>query len=416
MTPPNDVPMDPLAEKAVAFATAAVAAATDGRHLVDLREQHEEWTEFRRLRNVHFNAWTWVSQVSIAIARTGGVVGWVVEKRRANGSAQSLDDEAIERQARGLVREVRTDTLSGVQRVPLEGGGSYAIATFAGGWVAINHANGSLIGYMPTVSGDGQPLRLDDARVAEAVEAAWWQLDKDLSWSVDADALEQLRSSMHFTVTEARLHDQGILVCSLGLWTFHSTLDVALDTETAAIVRWHHEALSEPGSDAAVDEPAAIRSAQEHLSPRPGLSGPTVDWQKAGESGRHAHVYWWHTEDQVNIEGDYTAVMVNGASGQVFSVSDKWRHVDLPRMRSRSTVSADQAQTIADEAMGAALAGHQPGEMAGLNVIQLTTTEDAEKPVDRLVWRTRYESLDGASLVEISVDCETGRVVRTTGY
>ena len=415
MTSGTDVPMDALAEKAVAFATAAVAAATDGRNLVELREQHDEWTEFRSLRSLHFVAWTWVTPVSIAISRTGGVIGWVVEKRRAAGSAQSLDDEAIERLARGLVREVRTDTLIGVQRVPLEGGGSYAIATFAGGWVAINHANGSLIGYMPTVSGDGEPLSLDDARVVEAVETAWWQLDKDLSGSIDSDGLDQLRSSMHFIVTEARLHDQGVLVCSLGLWTFHSTLDVALDTETAAIVRWHHEALSEPG-EAGVDEPAAIRAAQEHVSTRPGLNGPTVDWQDAGAGGRHAHVYWWHAEDQVNVEGDYVAVMVNGATGQVFSVSDKWRGVDLPGMRSRSKVAAAQAYAIADDAMGAALSQHQPGDMAGLNVIQLTTTENAEKPVDRLVWRTRYESLDGVSLVEISVDCETGQIVRTTGW
>jgi hypothetical protein len=408
--------MDTVSEKAVGFATAAVSAATAGSTLVELREQHEEWTEFRLLRHLHFVAWTWVSPVSIAISRTGTVIGWVVEMRRAAGSAPLLDVEEIERLARGRVRQIRTDPLLGVQRVPIQGGGSYAIATFAGGWVAINHETGSLIGHMPTVSGDGQPVRLDAARTSEVLEAAWWQLDRDVSGAVDSGALDQLRSSMHFTVIEARSHDHGVLVCDLGLWTFHSTFDVSLDTETAAIVRWHHEALSEPGTEGGVGEIAAVRVAQEHVSARQGLNGPIVNWQDAGVGGRHAHVYWWHAEDQVNVEGDYVAVMVNGATGKVFSVSDKWRAVDLPRMRAASRITADQAQAIADAHMGSTLARFQPGALAGLNVIELTTRPTPSKPEDRLVWRRRYRSLDGVSLVELSVDCETGRIVRSTGW
>ena len=58
----------------------------------------------------------------------------------------------------------------------------------------------------------------------------------------------------------------------------------------------------------------------------------------------------------------------------------------------------------------------RPGNLAGLNIIQVPDTEEATPVTDRLVWRIRYASTDRMSLVEISVDCETGEIVRTRGW
>jgi hypothetical protein len=260
-------------------------------------------------------------------------------------------------------------------------------------------------------------MSVSDARTEEAREAAWGQLEKDLARKVDAAPLDSLRSSLHLSIGNAVLHDNGVVVCSLGLWSFYSTLDVSMDTATDAIVRWHFEALSEPAGEVALDEAAAVRTAQEHLKVRSGAQGPTVAWQDGEAGSRNARVYWWHTEDGINVEGDYVAVLVNGSTGKVFSLSDKWRSVDLPRLRARSRVSAAQARTIADAHMGRALARFDPGSPPDMNIIEVPTESAAEPPVtDRLVWRTRYTSTDGMALVEVSVDSETGRVVRTTGW
>lgn len=411
--------MSGFTEKAVAFATAMVADVTPERCFVELRGEQAEWTEFRSLHSCHFTVWTWATEVSIALSRAGLVIGWAVDKRRRKGSAPLLTDDELERRARTLVRHVREDTLVSIERVPVEGSGSYAVLRFTWGWVAIDHGDGTLLGYMPSFADAGQKLAAGDRRVNDAREAVWEQLDRDFFGRIEASALEEMRSSLQLTVDDAELHEHGVVVCSLGLWSYYSTFDVSIDTASDAIVRWRFDALSEVSGPhtADLDPAVAVAAAQAHVPSSIGVQGPTITKRGSERETPHTRVYWWHAEGGVNVEGDYATAMVNPDTGKVFAVAHKWRHVDLPAMRARSRVSADQAQEIADTQMGEAASRFRAGSLVGLNVIELEAEAGGtRRVVDRLVWRIRYKSIDGMSLVEISVDCETGRVVRTTGW
>jgi len=108
-------------------------------------------------------------------------------------------------------------------------------------------------------------------------------------------------------------------------------------------------------------------------------------------------------------------VFVNATTGKIYSVARKWRKVS-PGLRQAVTVGREQATVNANRALGLDDASSS-GNVIGLSLIQLCADTEAACPVrDVLVWRVGYSENAGMGFTEVSIDCQTGEVVRITGW
>jgi hypothetical protein len=408
--------MNELATKATEFAKMIVNEAIPANYLTEIVEQHPHWSEFRSIQKSHMKVWQLVTPASISISKTGEISGWLIEKRMFKSTNQVLNDEHVENNARSQVPSYKDATLVAVERKTSDSGISYAIARFSTGSVTINHTDGSLIGHMPNFVGSRQELDKKDPLVEQVLATAWMQLENELSKKVSAEDLAEIQKSLHLSVDKAYFDHSGTVHSFFKIWSFFSNFDLSLDTETSNVASWYCEGLATGANEIRVDEKTALDSSKPFMKMETGVHGPVLSQGSLGED-RYFQVYWWHLENKINIEGDYCTVMVNANTGHVFSVARKWRKIDIGSMLSACHISQDQAQTIANRAMEEEKKFYDCGILVGRNVIQIPPDTLEPVPVtDRLVWRIHFKSKNGMSLVEISVDCESGRIIRTTGW
>jgi hypothetical protein len=410
--------MGELDTKAGAFAEGVVSEAIQAECWAEILEQHSSWSEFRSLHKYHIMVWQLLTSATIALTSSGNVLGWVVDKRKLDSANKALDDQQIESNARSYADCFRGDRLVNIERHITAGDNSYSVAKFLTGSVAINHTDGSLIGYAPSVSGKKLELSNSSPVINKALDSAWLLLEKDLSRTFEKSELEEVRNTLHFSVESAYRDEAGVTFCSLRIWSYYSTFDLSMDAATEEVTGWYCEGLSDTES---TDEPEiveahALDAANGYLTDFQGVQGPDVSKAATGDDG-YLNVYWWHAENGINVEGDYVTVMVNNTTGLVFSVANKWRDVDIGRLLATSRVSESDVQSISDRSMGSTLGGYRAAKIVGKNIIQVSPEPLEPGPVtDRLVWRVNYKSKDGLKSVEISVDCETGEIARVTGW
>lgn len=409
-----------LSQKACRFAETLVRKDVERDTLAEVIEHHWLWTELRLVLKQSMNVWQELTVATLAVDSSSRPVGWYVEKRKEKSGPQVLADADIEKIARRL-HQIRPDMrLVGVDRQAIEGGGSFAVARFAGTTpaesfdVTIDHTTGDLIGVLPGHMDNTRPIPTDDPQARSAGQIAWKQIEEDLRERVGPDVAEQARGLVTITPLTAMRDELGRRLYRYRIWTFFSTCDVSMEEESGEVVAWHVEAFQADAEECRLTEATARELAQPELQGTSGTQGPSVTFGRTADRAK-ATVHWWHVEDGVNIEGDQTTVLLNAYNGKIFSVARKWRTI-RPELLAAPGISEAEAVRAADQAVGRdpqAPAGH----VIGKSVIQVA--EDADRPSavrDVLVWRIGYRDPGGAGFTEVGIDYRTGTTVRMTGW
>ena len=105
-------------------------------------------------------------------------------------------------------------------------------------------------------------------------------------------------------------------------------------------------------------------------------------------------------------------VLLNADSGKVFTVARKWRRID-PVLLGPPAIDERQALRTADLVSGSDV----PGQIIGRSIVQVGG--DASRPDavrDVAVWRVGYRELGGVRFAELGISCQTGEIVRLTGW
>jgi hypothetical protein len=304
--------------------------------------------------------------------------------------------------------------------MPLDDQRSMAVAFFAGPAktdtceVSINHSTGEVIGFMPTPSGKVAPVPTDDAEAEKARELAWGQIEADLKVRLGLEVAAQARDVFKLAPQSALRDEEQRVFWIFRLWRYYSTCDVSIDQTTKEIVGWYVEAFQSDAPDRVITEAEALQAARPELKATQGAQGPSVSFEKVGEVEK-ASVHWWHAEENVNVEGDQTTVLINATTGKLYSVWRKWRKIS-PELLKQPTISKAQAIQAADRTLNRG-PSNQPGQVLGKSVIQVAADPGQPGPVrDALVWRVGYSEKGGVGFTEVAVDCKNGEPVRITGW
>jgi len=417
---PKDQLLSELARQATKFAEMLAKQELKCEVLGEVLGQNSGWTELRSVFKQHLRIWQQFTTANLAIAPDGSLAGWSVESRKARCGIQAFSDADVETRARMLKTIHRRLRLTGIRRVPLDEQRGLAVATFVGAnrtevfEVSVNPTDGEVIGFMPVPAGKLSPLAIQDPEAGKAQELAWQQVDADLRVRLGAEASAEARSVLKLVPQSAMQDEAGRSFWVFRLWRFFSTCDVSIDEATREVVGWYLEALANEAPDRVIKEAGAVQAARPELKAAQGAQGPRVTFDRKGEA-EYASVYWWHAEENISIEGDQTAVLVNATTGKPYSVWQKWRKIS-PELLKQPAIAPEQALRAADRAIEWKPAD-PPGEVFGKFVIQVAADPNQPSPVhDALVWRIGYSQNEGMSRADVAVDCKTGECVRITGW
>ena len=416
----NESSQTEFASQARAFAENLAKRETSRNVLADMVENQPRWAEFRMVRAHHLQVWQDYTIVTLGVAPEGLPMGWMVESRKQTCGQPILSDVDVENRARTVPQILPVFRLQGVRREAIDDHRSMAVAAFigpgnsAGCEVYINHTTGEIVGFLPVPTGVMKPVPLDDpgAKVAETL--AWQQIEKAMTARSGSEAAKMARQAFKLTALNTLRDPEGTEFRKYRLWRYYSICDVGIDETTKEIVSWYMEALQADAPHRRITEDAAVQVARTELKATDGVQGPKIYYQKTGDN-ENVTVYWWHAEEGVNVEGDQTTVLVNAATGKVFSVARKWRKISRELFKPLLVTEAE-ALKAADKATHRNAAGPD-GKVSGKNIIQISSQPNGPGGVrDVLVWRVGYQETSRTGFTEVSVDCKTGEVVRITGW
>jgi hypothetical protein len=193
-----------------------------------------------------------------------------------------------------------------------------------------------------------------------------------------------------------------------------STADITIEDITGEIVGWYIEYFQADATECKITDELALELASPELINSNGVQGP--DFFFENELGDETvSVYWWHEEGGVSIEGDQTMVSLNGKDGTIYSVARKWRTVPK-NILTAAGISEEEALVKAGQAINRDPVS-PPGNVIGKSIIQVAEDEENPSPVrDVLVWKVGFEEPSVAGFTEVSVDYQSGDVVRITGW
>ena len=422
----NEQRLRECAQHATGFAEQLLAEDLGVPVRAELVQQSTAWTESRLVVQHHLSLSSHVSEMTVVLDEDDHflLVGWQIDKRKASSGSKQLSDDALAQLAVGALACVTLADVIGIETEAVDADHSLSAVTLSGPGpqrqtkVRVNHTTGELIGCLPMPVGKPRPFVPSESSDPELAEHAlevglsrvWDLLTSALAERLDPGQVDQAASVFSFTPVSAERDMAGRLTLVYRLWRRFTTSDVAVDSREDAVVSWYLESRQSEAQQPKLSLPAAIEAATPHLLASVGVHGPTAVFDNVG--GEHqVVVHWWHAEADCNIEGDQTTVLVNADSGQVFSVSRKWRDI-APALLAPPRITGEQAVAAADKAQGASC-----GRLAGRSVIELGG--DASEPEgvhDVAVWSVIYTGMWGLALTEWSIDCHTGQPVRSTGW
>jgi len=416
----NEANSSKLSGQACAFAENLAKRELTRDAFAEVVGNQSHWTEFRMVFEQHMRIWQDYTMVTLVVAPDGSTAGWLVESRKESCGRPNLPDADVETRAR-TVQQIGHDWhLQGVKRVKIDDHRSLAVASFvepdkSGAYeVYVNHTTGEIIGFLPVPNGPMSPVQQAGAESKAAEQLAWKQIEAGLIIKSGPEAAKKARQAFKLSPVSTLRDASGYAFRVYRLWRYYSTCDVSIEQATKAIVGWYIEALQAGAPERRITEASAVQVARNELQATEGVQGPQVTFDQVGNDEK-ATVHWWHAEEKINVEGDQTTIFVNAATGKIFSVGRKWRKISRD-LFNPPTISREQALRVADKATN-----HDPvksgGNVLGQNIIQVSSNPEGQGLVrDVMVWRVGYSANGGLGFTEVSVDCQSGEVVRITGW
>jgi len=421
----NEAPNRKAAEaawskQAVAQAEQLAKRAVEGDVLAEVVSHRSQWVDCRTLHIQTMRVWQAMTTLTLAVGADGTFAGWLVEKRKASSTISILTDPEVEARARTVAAIPFDWKPGGVRRVQVDKEHGHAVATFTHPTakqaveVFLNQTSGELIGWLPVASGAATPQPLDDDRARAATELLWKRLQSDLATRVSAEAANQAREVLKLTPVSATVDGAGRGLRVYRLWQFYSNCEVSIDEITSETVAWYIEALRDDATERRLSETDAVQLARQEGKPASSAAGPKVTF-KQEQGGERASVYWWHTEGGLIVEGDQVAVALNATTGKAFSLARKWRRI-APELLKEPKITAERAVQLAAKAVSREVPPAASQKVAR-GLIQVASNPDQAGPVRELqVWKVGFPSPDRLSFTEVSVETQTGEIVRTTGW